>query len=89
MSMHPDAVAVNNSTWSPNSPVQRRGYVTLDLISKRMHIDPDTDSGGADDIAAALISGPVLTKTFVTLFNKQAVRVYEGTGLTDLAVRRG
>ena len=87
--MHPDAAAVHNSTWSPNSPAQRRGYVTLDLLSKRTNIDPGTDSEGAAAIAAALILNPVLVGTFTTMFNRQAVRSYRGTGLTELAVRRG
>lgn len=87
--MHPDAQAVANDIWSPNSPIERRGYVTLDIISKRMNIAPDTDADGADAIAGALISNPRFVKSYVTLFNKQAVRSYTGTGLTDLAVRRG
>lgn len=91
MPMHPDASAVWNQTWDVQSPNwwPRQGYATLVLISKRADEDPDKDAERADEIAGLLLTDAEFIRTGMTWFNHQALRWYKGTGLTDLAVRRG
>lgn len=85
--MHPDAVY--SALWSPDAPVERRdGTVTLTVRGKRTQT-PLEPRGDADDVAAALITGPVFVKSFYTLFNHEPILIYNGTGITDLARRRG
>lgn len=88
--LHPDAMEVWSPTWDVTSPATwNDGTVTVELISKRMNEDPDKDASDADRIAAQLVHEARFVKSFVTLFNRQAVRHYVGTGLTALATRRG
>lgn len=88
--MHPDAAAVYSPLWSPDSPVERRdGTVTLTVRGTRTHAALDELEADADHIAAALITEPVFVKSFYTLFNHQPIRWYKGTGITELAERRG
>lgn len=87
--MHPDAAAVYSHVWDANAPiVWPDGSASVTLISKRMHEDENAEADRADEIARALVHGAALAGTSRTVFNHLAVRMYDGSGLTDLARRR-
>lgn len=87
--MHPDAAAVYSPVWNVLAPVEwPDGTASVHLISKRMHEDENAEADRADEIARALVTDAVLDRTYTTLFNHLAVRMYDGSGLTDLARRR-
>lgn len=88
MPLHPDAAAVYSKTWAVDAPNIQSGRTILSLVSKRMNVSPDEDASRADEIAAALINNPVLVGTGTSI-NDEAIRRYEGEGLTALAKRRG
>lgn len=88
MPLHPDAAAVYSKTWAVNAPNIHSGRAMLSLVSKRLNVSTDEDASRADEIAAALIDNPVLVGVGVS-FNGEAIRWYEGDGITALAKRRG
>lgn len=90
MSLHPDAVPVANDLWTPDAPVQRADeWFELTIRGKSTQTPLDADREGADKIAAALLIKPRFVHSFYTMFNHEPVLKYQGTGITELAERRG
>lgn len=88
--LHPDVAPVHSVAWDASAPIEyRNGTVSVVLRGKHYDQDVSRESEDADRIAAELINDSELIHTFVTLFNKQAIRVYFGSSLTELAIRRG
>lgn len=91
MTLHPDAEPVANDLWTPDAPRDygKDGTVQLTIRGKKTSTPLDADREGADRIAAALITEPVFLRSFYTLFNHEPILIYQGTGTTELAERRG
>lgn len=86
--MHPDAEVVYSPVWDAHAPYTRGSYAVVCLVSKRMNEDEHADAERADEIARLLVNDAYLSHTFTTKFNRQAVRLYKGSSLTELAIRR-
>ena len=90
MPMHPDVAAVYDTTWTPDAPTMRKvGQVSVTIRARRMSTHPGERAQAADAIATKLVPDAKLHTAGVTPINGVAYRVYYGSCVSDLAVRRG
>ena len=90
MPMHPDVAAVYDTTWTPDAPTMSRiGRVAVTIRARRMSTHPGERAGAADAIAAKLVPDAAFHTAEVSPINGVAYRTYQGTRVSDLAVRRG
>lgn len=88
--MHPDAAYIHSNTWSADTPNIQSGIAVLSISAKRTStVHTESNAREADEIAAKLITDPVIASVGISLFNRVPFRHYTGSGLTDYATRRG
>ncbi|MHA3723817.1 hypothetical protein ACXR2T_08050 [Leucobacter sp. HY1910] len=71
--------------WIADSPTMQSGVASLNIAATFSHEGCDLDAAQADELAARLITDPVLVFAGISMFNRTPFRKYRGTSITAAA----